>query len=228
MTVKLVPEGEFSVGTKLEKKPPARGWQGLAKEDWTTEWFCECISLVCRVSIWLLTFGKKLNSMAVPTLAVMLLGLYRRLPPSPTATPIVVPIWELTAMAAMAARPKSVWESFIMVFWVPMTDIEWIKSCLILDLWCGKTQNPYGGVHIREARLRKGGSSLPVAIWSSPTPISFNAEACLGLVVLHVHLCMYMQPLTSILCHRWLRMLQTIFLPCWHLNRAEYVSRDAI
>jgi len=39
--VNEVPEGEFLVGTKPEKKPPVeRGWQGLAKEDWVTEWFC--------------------------------------------------------------------------------------------------------------------------------------------------------------------------------------------
>jgi len=37
---KELPDGEEAVGTKLLKKPPARGWQGLAKEDWTTEWFC--------------------------------------------------------------------------------------------------------------------------------------------------------------------------------------------
>ena len=28
-----------AVGTKPEKKPPARGWHGSLKEDWVTEWF---------------------------------------------------------------------------------------------------------------------------------------------------------------------------------------------
>ncbi len=28
------------VGMNVEKNPPARGWQGSAKEDWVTEWFC--------------------------------------------------------------------------------------------------------------------------------------------------------------------------------------------
>jgi hypothetical protein len=31
--VKVVLEGETFVGTKPEKKPPARGWHGSAKED---------------------------------------------------------------------------------------------------------------------------------------------------------------------------------------------------
>lgn len=46
MKVSLASE-EF-VGMKVEKKPPARGWQGSAKEDWVTEWFWERISL-CTV-----------------------------------------------------------------------------------------------------------------------------------------------------------------------------------
>lgn len=71
MIVNEVPEGEFLVGTKPEKKPPVeRGWQGLAKEDWVTEWF----------------FGKKSNSIWVPTAAMMLLGLYASFPSAPTVT----------------------------------------------------------------------------------------------------------------------------------------------
>jgi len=38
--VKVVPEGEFIVGTKPLKKPPVeRGWQGSLKLDWVTVWF---------------------------------------------------------------------------------------------------------------------------------------------------------------------------------------------
>lgn len=39
--VKVVVEGVVSEaeGVKAEKKPPARGAQGLSKEDWVTEWF---------------------------------------------------------------------------------------------------------------------------------------------------------------------------------------------
>jgi hypothetical protein len=31
--VKVLPDGEAVVGTKDEKNPPAKGWQGSAKED---------------------------------------------------------------------------------------------------------------------------------------------------------------------------------------------------
>jgi len=69
--VKVVPLGELAVGTKPEKNPPAaRGWQGSAKEDWVTLWF----------------FGKKSNSIWVPTEAMMLEGLKASFPPSPTVT----------------------------------------------------------------------------------------------------------------------------------------------
>ena len=38
--VKLLPRVEALVGTKPEKKPPARGWQGSANEDWETVSTC--------------------------------------------------------------------------------------------------------------------------------------------------------------------------------------------
>ncbi len=39
--VKVVADGVSgeSVGVKPEKKPPASGWQGSVKLDWTTAWF---------------------------------------------------------------------------------------------------------------------------------------------------------------------------------------------
>ena len=37
--VKVLPEGELAVGTKEEKKPFSRGWQGSAKELCVTVWF---------------------------------------------------------------------------------------------------------------------------------------------------------------------------------------------
>lgn len=37
---------EEVVGTKVEKKPPARGWHGSAKEDCVTEWFCGVLVFV--------------------------------------------------------------------------------------------------------------------------------------------------------------------------------------
>jgi len=71
MTVKDDPEGEIMVGTKPEKKPPAaRGWQGSAKLDCVTLWL----------------FGKKSNSIEVPTLAMMLEGLKANNPLAPTVT----------------------------------------------------------------------------------------------------------------------------------------------
>jgi hypothetical protein len=40
LTVTVKTDGEVElVGMKVEKKPPARGWQGSAKEDCVTEWF---------------------------------------------------------------------------------------------------------------------------------------------------------------------------------------------
>jgi hypothetical protein len=46
--VKVSLASEEFVGMKVEKKPPARGWQGSAKEDWVTEWFWERLSLCTR------------------------------------------------------------------------------------------------------------------------------------------------------------------------------------
>jgi len=93
MMVNVLPEGEEAVGTKPEKKPlrtplVLRGWQGSAKEDCVTVWF----------------FGKKENSIAVPTAAVMLFGVYVR-PFSPTATWMVVPVCALAVAAAAARTP---------------------------------------------------------------------------------------------------------------------------
>lgn len=38
--VKVLPSVVALVGTKPEKKPPARGWQGSANEDWVTVSTC--------------------------------------------------------------------------------------------------------------------------------------------------------------------------------------------
>jgi hypothetical protein len=45
VTVKTLDE-MLVVGWKVEKIPPARGWQGSSKEDWVTEWFWGLISSV--------------------------------------------------------------------------------------------------------------------------------------------------------------------------------------
>lgn len=46
LIVNVVLEGSFgdAVGTKPEKKPSSRGWQGLSKLDCTTEWFYGVVS----------------------------------------------------------------------------------------------------------------------------------------------------------------------------------------
>jgi len=50
------------------------------------------------------TFGKKENSIAVPTAALMSFGVYTR-PPFPTVTEIVVPACALAVAAIAATRP---------------------------------------------------------------------------------------------------------------------------
>lgn len=88
MTVKDDPEGEIMVGTKPEKKPPAaRGWQGSAKLDCVTLWFC-CLLVRLKHGEheWRHTFGKKSNSIEVPTSAMMLEGLKANNPSAPTVT----------------------------------------------------------------------------------------------------------------------------------------------
>jgi hypothetical protein len=81
---------EEVVGTKVEKKPPASGWQGSAKEDCVTEWF----------------LAKKENSMWSPTEAWMSLGENFNVLFQPTLTGIVIACARASEAAAARAVEK--------------------------------------------------------------------------------------------------------------------------
>lgn len=65
----VAPEGETAVGMKPLLKGSSKGWQGLSKLDWTTEWF----------------FGWKLNSTTVPGSSSATLSGVKVRPLSPTS-----------------------------------------------------------------------------------------------------------------------------------------------
>ena len=87
----------------MEKKPPARGWQGSLKLDCVTEWFCRGVSFGVGRRGRGRTMGKKENSTMSPTLALMSLGTNVS-EPLPTATDIVA----ACARAAEAAATRVV------------------------------------------------------------------------------------------------------------------------
>jgi len=98
--LKVVLATPLAVGTKPEKNPPAKGTQGLAKDDCVTVWF----------------FGKYENTISSPISAVKSFGEYARAP-SPTETGICF-------AETAAARAKTVYVVNCMVADINIFDGE--------------------------------------------------------------------------------------------------------